>query len=175
MGATVAGVVVVVGGGHFSHDAVSVPQSRCAPHCGRQACSGAGAWLRRVRLGILCAMAMSAVNISKTQTKMAKEALARWRRDGILLDENNTGHVDAYLVVKQRTTARRVRPAAVLEVLASTADVSESFAQLSTEFIVTQKSQFPNGVPKAMIQFLVTADEIALNYKQVNDLDLEDV
>ena len=53
MGATVAVVVVVVGGGHFSHDAVSAPQSSLAPHCGRQACSGAGAWLRRVRLGRL--------------------------------------------------------------------------------------------------------------------------
>ena len=64
-------VVVVVGGGHFRHDAVSAPQSSLAPHCGRQACSGAGAWLRRVRLGRLCAMAMAAVNISKTQTQMA--------------------------------------------------------------------------------------------------------
>jgi len=72
MGATVAVVVVVVGGGHFSNDAVSVPQSILAPHCGRYACSGAGALLRRVRLGLLCAMAMSAMNISKTQTKMAK-------------------------------------------------------------------------------------------------------
>ena len=61
----------MVGGGHFSHDAVSAPQSSLAPHCGRQACSGAGAWLRRVRLGRLCAMAMAAVNISKTQTQMA--------------------------------------------------------------------------------------------------------
>jgi hypothetical protein len=106
---------------------------------------------------------------------MAKEALARWRRDGVQLGEHSADHVDAYMVVKQRTTAIRVRPAAVLQVLASTVDVSECFAQLSTELIVTRRSKFPNGVPKAMIQFLVTADEIALNYKQVNDLDLEDV
>ena len=70
-------------------------------------------------------MATSFVNISHTQNKIAKDALARWRREGLGLDERNPDHVDAYLLVKQRTTAVRARPDAVLQVLASTVDTSE--------------------------------------------------
>ena len=44
-------------------------------------------------------MATSFVNISHTHNRIAKDALARWRREGLGLDERNPYHPDAYVLV----------------------------------------------------------------------------
>ena len=62
-----------------------------------------------------------------------------------------------------------------MQVIASTVDATEAVAQLATEFIVAQQPQFPQGVPAAMRAFLVTPDEVASSFKEVQDLNLSEV
>ena len=59
--------------------------------------------------------------------------------------------------------------------LASAVDGVEAFAQLSTELIVTQKTIFPIGVPAPMVEHLVSREELASQYKEVQDLGEHDV
>jgi hypothetical protein len=102
---------------------------------------------------------------------LAVAALRRWRSEGA--DPCNKAHIEAYMVLRQSTSRPRFEQ--FWSVVGNQENVMETGARLTSDFIITSKSNFPGKLPQWLKEDLVSEEELRRDYDIREDVDLGSV
>lgn len=97
------------------------------------------------------------------------QALRRWQREGVDIDPKNEAHVAAYRLARQSTD--RPRSDQVLAIIATQTMQHQSAANLSSDFWVVPRANFPTGLPADLAKWSISEAELRENYKVPRDTD----
>ena len=95
-------------------------------------------------------------------------ALRRWQRDGVAIDPRNEAHIAAYRLARQ--TFDRPRADQVLAIIESQRVRHKSAANLTSDFWLVPRCNFPDGLPADLKKWSMSEAELRKSL-QVPDTD----
>ena len=109
----------------------------------------------------------------KQSTEKAKVALRFWLKKGKTeVDPDNQKHISAYLALKDLLPAgRHVTLKAFLNAIGGATVGNAKGARFTTSFWMVPKVNFPNGLPKSIVDHEVSAEELARLFDVPGDFD----
>ena len=96
-------------------------------------------------------------------------ALRRWQRDGVAIDPKSEAHIAAYRLARQ--THDRPRADQVLAIIESQRVQHKSAANLTSDFWLVPRCNFPDGLPADLKKWSMSEAELRKSFQVPKDTD----